>query len=64
MNKQWLKEVKMNHYAANNANFEVVKMMTFLNEPWNTKSEEAKAFAVRHYFNVVSDIYVELKAIK
>lgn len=54
----------MNHYAANNANFEVVKMMTFLNEPWNTKSEEAKAFAVRHYFNVVSDIYVELKAIK
>lgn len=45
-------------------NFKTEKLVTFLNEPWNNKSEEAKQFAQRHYVNVVSDIYVELKAIK
>lgn len=64
VNKKWLKDVKMDHYASNKANFEVVKVMMMLNEPWNTKSEDARQFAVRHYFNVVSDIYAELKAIK
>jgi tRNA G46 methylase TrmB len=39
-------------------------MLLFFNEPWNQKSEEARRFAAQHYFNVVSDIMVELKVKK
>jgi len=59
----WLKANKLDHYPIK-CNFKPEKMLTFLNEPWNVKSEEAKQFAQRHYFNVISDIYVELKAVK
>jgi predicted SAM-dependent methyltransferase len=61
--KKWRVANKLDHYPMK-CDFEVVSMMTYLNEPWNVKSDEAKQFAARHYFNVVSDIYVELKAIK
>lgn len=63
VNQAWLKREKLDHYPVK-ANFEVVNMHTYINEPWNTKSDEAKQFAMKHYWNVVSDIYVELKAIK
>lgn len=61
--KKWRETNKLDHYPVK-CNFQVANMMLFLNEPWNNKSEEAKAFAQRHYWNVVSDIYVELKALK
>ncbi len=61
--KNWRTANKLDHYPMK-CNFQVVNMVTFINEPWNVKSEEAKQFAARHYWNVVSDILVELKAIK
>ena len=62
-NKKWLETNKLNHYPIN-CNFDVKNMMVFFNPPWDKKTEEARQFAQQHYFNVVSDILVELKAIK
>jgi hypothetical protein len=36
----------------------------FFAPPWDKKTEEARQFAQQHYWNVVSDICVELKVIK
>jgi len=62
-NKDWLMANKLNHYPIK-CNFAIEKMYTFFNPPWDKKSDEAKQFAQRHYWNVVSDMVVELKAIK
>ncbi len=61
--QDWLKANKLDHYPIN-CNFSVEMMYLFYNPPWDKKNEEAKQFAQRHYWNVVSDILVELKVIK
>lgn len=61
--QNWLKANKLNHYPIH-CDFEVSNMVIFFNPPWDKKSEEARQFAQQHYFNVVSDILVELKVIK
>ena len=62
-NKEWRKQNGL-HNRAIAADFSVDKVLVFFNPPWDKKSEEARQFAQRHYWNVVSDIYAELKAIK
>lgn len=57
--KSWREANRLSHYPIN-CNFEVSNIVLYFNEPWNQKSEEAKQFAIRHYWNVVSDILVEL----
>ncbi len=59
----WRKANKLDHYPIT-CNFKADKMVVFFNPPWDKKSEEARQFAQQHYFNVVSDICVELKAVK
>lgn len=61
--KEWREMNKLNHYPIT-CDFEVTKMMVFFNPPWDKKSEEARQFAQQHYFNVISDIMIELKAKK
>lgn len=51
------------HYPIR-SNFEIKNMIVYFNQPWDKKSEEARQFAQQHYWNVVSDILVELRAIK
>lgn len=62
-NADWRKANKLDHYPIK-SNFTVVNMMVFFNPPWDKKSEEARIFAQQHYWNVISDIVVELRAIK
>lgn len=62
-NQDWLKANKLDHYPIT-CNYNVEKMIVFFNPPWDKKSEEARQFAQQHYFNVVSDILVELKVVK
>ncbi len=62
-NKAWRVANKLDHYPVQ-CNFEVTKMVVFFNPPWDKKTEEARQFAQQHYWNVVSDILVELKALK
>lgn len=62
-NREWRKANKLDHYPVK-CNFEVTNMVVFFNPPWDKKSEEARQFAQQHYVNVISDIMVELKAVK
>jgi ubiquinone/menaquinone biosynthesis C-methylase UbiE len=62
-NKDWRVANKLDHYPIK-SNFEIKNIMVFFNPPWDKKSEEARQFAAQHYFNVISDILVELKVIK
>lgn len=61
--KDWRLANKLDHYPIK-SNFAAEKIMLFFNPPWDKKNEEARQFAAQHYFNAVSDILVELKAIK
>lgn len=62
-NKAWREANKLDHYPTK-CDFDIVNMAVFFNEPWNQKSEEARRFAQQHYFNVVSDMLVELRVRK
>lgn len=62
-NRAWRELNKLDHYQAV-CDFDVGNMLLYFNEPWNHKSEEARRFALQHYFNVVSDMLVELIARK
>lgn len=62
-NKQWREINKLDHYPIK-SDFAVDKILTFFNPPWDKKTEEARQFAQQHYWNVVSDILVELRAVK
>lgn len=53
-NQDWLKANKLNHYPIT-ANFDFNFGYDFTPD-WAMRSEESRAFAVRHYTNVVSDI--------
>lgn len=57
-NKKWREDNKLSHYPIK-SDFD----FTFgymINGPWNTKSEEAKTFAITHYNNTIADISVIL----
>jgi len=62
-NKDWRKMNKLDHYPIT-CDFGVQQMTVFFAPPWDKKTEEARQFAQQHYWNVVSDICVELKVIK
>lgn len=62
-NSEWRKLNKLDHYPIK-SNFAVTNMVVFFNPPWDKKTEEARLFAQQHYWNVISDIVVELKVVK
>ncbi len=57
-NQKWLSDNKLDHYGVK-ADFDFSYGYAFYPE-WANRSEEARAFAVKHYNNVVSDIQVAL----
>jgi predicted SAM-dependent methyltransferase len=61
--RDWRKEQGLDHYPVE-CDFEVETLTAAYNPPWHLKSEEARLFATQHYFNVISDITVILKARK
>ncbi len=61
--KDWRTANKLDHYPIKSS-FKVQQIMVFFNPPWDKKTEEARQFASQHYWNVISDIVVELKVAK
>lgn len=57
-NQDWLKANRLDHYGIS-ADFDFSFGYDFMPD-WALRSEEAKAFALRHYTNVVADIQVLL----
>lgn len=59
-NKEKAKAMNVEHYSAN-CNFDVVSLVYGLLPEYEGRSEEAKDWARRHYFNVVADIFFILR---
>lgn len=61
LDKNWRESQMLDHYATT-ADFEVVTIAAMgLADDFMTRSEEAKAFAQQHYWNVYPDLSVELR---
>lgn len=61
--KEWREQQKLDHYPIV-CNFQIVNIVASFNPPWDRRSAEAQQFGITHYWNVVSDLAVDLKAIK
>lgn len=57
-NEEWRKANKLDHYGIR-ANFDFSYGYQ-LSPEWATRSQEARDFAIRHYLNVITDIYFTL----
>jgi hypothetical protein len=58
LNKQWRIDNKLDHYPVK-CDFDFTYGYS-VGPEWQTRSEEARVFAIQHYINVVSDIQVVL----
>jgi hypothetical protein len=47
---------KLSHYLPKDVDFDVVVTYHGLSQEWMLKSEDTRNFAIKHYWNVVSDI--------
>jgi SAM-dependent methyltransferase len=59
LDKNFRKLNKLEHYLAD-VDFEFVVAYLGIDPMWANRSEESRAFAVKHYWNVVSDIQAQL----
>jgi hypothetical protein len=57
-NKKWREDNKIEHYLMK-CDFDFSYGYN-INQPWASRSEEARNFAIMHYINVISDIIVTL----
>lgn len=62
-NREWRELQKLDHYPIT-ANFEVANIQSDWLDPWNLKSIEAQQYGLRHHWNVVGDLVVDLVAHK
>lgn len=62
-NKEKSKLLGVEHYMGE-CNFEKLSQRLIVNPEFESKSEEAKAWAMRHYWNVIDDMEVVLRALK
>lgn len=57
-NEEWRKVNKLDHYGIR-SNFDFSYGYQFVPE-WASRSQETRDFAIKHYMNVITDIYVTL----
>lgn len=58
--KNWREANKLGHYLGN-CDYEFNIFYTWQDPVWANKNEETRNFAIKHYFNVVADMIVDLK---
>jgi predicted SAM-dependent methyltransferase len=61
--REWMVANGLDHYPIT-ADFEVRGISNGFHSEWNLRSEPARTWAAAHYWNVVSDLVVDLRAIK
>lgn len=61
-NKAQVEAMKMDHYSGK-CNFEQLSRKYYITPEWEAAAEEAKAWAMKHYNNVVADIGFVLRKI-
>lgn len=60
---EWRQAQGLDHYPIT-ANFQVAGISNGFHPEWNLRAEPARTWAAAHYWNVVSDLIVDLRAIK
>lgn len=58
--KDFKNSAGVDHYVGE-CNFELVSKKYYLNPEWESRSDEARNWAMKHYFNVIDDIEVVLR---
>lgn len=58
--KGWRDANKLDHYLGT-CDYEFSVYYTFMDNAWMTKNEETRNHAIRHFFNVVADMIVDMK---
>lgn len=59
-NQDWVKSSNLGHYGIT-ADFDFSYAYQINDQSWANRNEEARNFAIQHYFNIVDDLYVTLK---
>lgn len=62
-NAEWREQQNLDHYPIA-ANFAVDGVSNGFHPEWNLRSETSRTWAAAHYWNVVTDLQVDLTAIK
>lgn len=62
-NKKWIQDNKLEHYEID-CNFNIDSIKYIYAPEWAIRSKQAQEFARKHYWNVVLDINVIMRAIK
>lgn len=57
--KNWREANRLGHYLGD-CDFAFEMYYTFQDAIWQTKNEEQRNFAIKHYFNVVADLIVKM----
>jgi len=55
-NKKQVEAMKMDHYAGMKCNFEQVSRKHYITPEYEAMADEARTYAMKHYWNVVADI--------
>jgi predicted SAM-dependent methyltransferase len=61
--QEWLRGQGLDHYPIT-ADFELAGISNGFTEEWQLRSDAARGWAARHYWNVITDLVVDLKALK
>lgn len=61
-NKKSLKAMNVEHYGAN-CNFESLSKVFGITPEWEASADEARQWAMKHYFNAVADIEIVLRKV-
>ncbi len=62
-NKEWLKKNGKGDREIN-CDFEIVNYRYYFDPDWDSRADEARKWALKHYINVVRQVEVTLRAIK
>ena len=62
-NKKCVEAMKVDHYSGMKCNFEPISRIYGITPDWEAAAEEARTWAMKHYFNVVADIAFVLRKI-
>ena len=62
-NKKLVEAMNMDHYSGK-CNFEQLSRKYYITPEWEAAAEEARTWAMKHYFNVVADIGFVLRKIE
>jgi predicted SAM-dependent methyltransferase len=59
-NAQWREANRLDHYPID-CDFEITSISAVFADPWQLRSQDAQQFAMRHYWDVVNDLVVDMK---